>query len=97
MKIRSLAVTVAAVTLIVQGLGTAHGVEAGPRDPAKASAAQVVTKGRQRAPTSAATSDPGLLAAAAQAARRDSDPELNGAIRDPRPNATATTTAAARR
>lgn len=80
MKIRPLAATVGVVTLTALSAATAQGAE-----PRLRGQTTVAAK-RPSVPSPAGAASAGLQAAAV-AARKDSDPALNGAIQDIRPAA----------
>lgn len=80
MKTRPFAATAGLVAVVLLNAVAVHAADTGPRRQSGDRAAD-----RSNAPLAASSIPDAVLLAAAVAARKDSDPELNGAIRDLRP------------
>ncbi len=85
MKTRTFAANAGIVALAVLSAVTAHGAENRLRSQTKAPSPAKV----HAPPPATGASDVGHLAAAAQAARKDTDPTLNGSVQEPQVAASA--------
>lgn len=84
MKTRPFAATAGLVAVVLLNAVAVHASDTGPRRQRGEQATD-----RSNTPLAASSIPDAVLLAAAVAARKDSDPELNGAIRDFRPAPTS--------